>query len=128
MKKTIATIGVLALGIIGGITLTSTGDFEAGDNLCTLPPKATPSEHSVAIRVWNGETYQDYGVFDITREVLTNEAEYSADPENVTPTYTTETQNDFTDYFGAIDWANYKQGDLNEACKNYLNARQGYNL
>lgn len=128
MKKTLTTIGVLALGLIGAVTLTSTGDYETGDNICTLPPKSTPTDHSVAIRVWDGEDFKDYGVFDITREVLTNQAEYDADPENVEPQYTTEEQNDFTDYFGAIDFDNYTQADLNAACKAYLNARQGYNL
>jgi hypothetical protein len=128
MKKTISIIGVVAVGIFGAVTLTSTDDYEAGDNICIVHPKSTPSDHSVAIRVLVGDNVQDFGVFDLEKQVFTNQEEYDLDPENVEPVYETVEQNYFTDYFGAIDWTNYTQSDLNEACKGYLNAKQGFNL
>lgn len=132
MKKTLTTLGIIVLGTItsglGYVTLTSTDDYVEGDNICTLHPKSTPTDHSVAIRVMVGDNVQDFGVFDVEKQVLTNQAEYDLDPENVEPIYNTVEQNDFTDYFGAIDFADYTQAELNEACKNYLNNRQGFSF
>ena len=128
MKKTISIIGAIAIGVFGAITLTSTDDYQEGDNICIVHPKSTPSDHSVAIRVLVGDNVQDFGVFDLEKQVLTNQEKYDLDPENVEPVYSTVTENNFTDYFGNIDWTDYTQDKLNSACKAYLNAKQGFNL
>lgn len=125
MKKTIAVVGIIGTAALGLVTLTSTDDYQTGDNICAVKGY---TESSIAIRAYIDGAEKDYGVFNISRQVMTNTAEYEADPENVEPIYTTETENNFTDYFGEIDFENYDQATLNEACRQYLNDKQGFNL
>jgi len=82
------------------------------------------TDKSISIRVTDGDTIKDYGIFDITKQVVNNQEAVDADPENVEPTYDDVQENNFTDYFSDIDTVE----KFESACKSYLNAKQGYNL
>ena len=83
------------------------------------------TDKSISIRVTEGDgTHKDYGIFDITMQVVNNQEAVNADPENVEPTYDEVQENKFTDYFSDID----TDEKFESACKSYLNAEQGYNL
>ena len=65
----------------------------------------------------------DFGVFNMTKEVALNLEEYKADKRNVELLYETLTITDKTDYFEGVDVEN--EEEFTEACKKFLTEKKG---
>jgi len=76
---------------------------------------------SIAFRTIDGETINDYGVFNHVKNSLTNKVAVEAD-KTVEPVYEIINKNDFTTYFGGVDLKDSKA--LSTACAAYISATQ----